>query len=96
MAIVSLRSSPVFPFIFLALACVTACANPLEEPKVAERFQEIHGCPPSKVYSEGDRWIAEGCGERARFTCVNKYADAQQNVLFGGDTCVQESSEPLE
>jgi hypothetical protein len=65
----------------------------MEQPLVARRFQELHGCAASDIHSNGDRWIARGCGVEAHYVCVDKYAD-KHSFVWGGDTCVEEHSEP--
>ena len=71
-----------------------SCTHPLEAVPVSQRFQELHRCPAPKVYADGDRWIAEGCGVRARYVCLSKYAPDSQ-ALLGGETCIEETSEEI-
>lgn len=89
----SSRSVNRAAYLWALLPVLVCCAHPLEKSRVAMRFQEIHGCPANHVYGEGDRWIAEGCGVRAHFTCVSKYDD--YDLLLGSDTCVQEAEQSM-
>src|SRR5262245_58703110 len=78
---------------FFAALLTAGCASPLERPQVAQRFQDTHHCPGADIHADGDRWIAEGCGVRARYVCVNKYTN---DVLLTGDTCIEEGSDSIE
>src|SRR5687768_1543451 len=79
--------------VLLSLGASFGCASAMEQPLVARRFQELHGCAASDIHSNGDRWIARGCGVEAHYVCVDKYAD-KHSFVWGGDTCVEEHSEP--
>jgi hypothetical protein len=95
--------------LLLAFCALAGCAG-VERSQVARRFTTMFHCQASDVRGAGGRYVVEGCGVSAHFTCFDSDDDraswaepSSTGALIGAlldgasgrDTCILEHSERI-
>lgn len=95
--------------LLLAACALTGCAG-VERSQVSQRFTTMFHCQASDVRGGGGRYVVEGCGVTAHFTCFDSDDDrdswaepgstgaligALLDGATGRDTCLLEHSERI-